>query len=149
MGDMRDVNRDLFATTRINVPNLVPLMDRLRDESLKRSITLLHVHSAEEGEWICSTAAARLARNDVKMVGPEPGSRVLDLVEQAIRAKVHYLFAGEIRREEDARALRAAATLDVRPVGYIVRESRTEADNTVTMLGSWNSFDIVLLSEEH
>ncbi|HUA07676.1 MAG TPA: hypothetical protein VMA98_00255 [Candidatus Acidoferrales bacterium] len=131
------------------MPNLVPLMDRLRNESLKRAITLIHVHSAEEGEWICSTAAARLARSDQKVIGPEPGSRVLDLVEQAIRAKVHFVFAGEIRREEDARALRAAATLDIHPVGCIVRESRTEADNTVTMLGSWNSFDVALLSEEH
>ncbi|HTZ55096.1 MAG TPA: hypothetical protein VMB20_08515 [Candidatus Acidoferrum sp.] len=143
---MADPNRELFPTTSINVPNLVPLMDRLRDENRRRSITLIHVASSEEGEWICSTAAARLARYGEKMIGPEPG-RVIDLVETAIRVKVPYLFAGELRREEDARALRAAATLGIKPVAFIVRASRKEADDTVTMLGSWSSFDIALLSE--
>jgi hypothetical protein len=28
-----------------------------------------------------------------------------------------------------------------------VRESRQEANNTIAMLGSWNSFDVALLSE--
>lgn len=143
---MGDLNRELFPTTSINVPNLVPLMERLRDDNLKRSITIVHVASSEEGEWICSTAAARLARYGDKMVGPEPG-RVIDLVETAIRSKVPYVFAGEIRREEDARALRAAATLGIKTVAFIVRPSRKEADDTLTMLGSWSSFDVALLSE--
>ncbi len=145
---MAEVNRELFPTTSINVPNLVPLMERLRDENRKRAITIVHVASSEEGEWICSTAAARLARYGDKMVGPEPG-RVIDLVETAIRVKVPYLFAGEIRREEDARALRAAATLGIKAVAFLVRPSRKEADDTVTMLGSWGSFDVALLSEYH
>jgi len=143
---MADLNRDLFPTTSINVPNLVPLMERLRDENRKRTITMIHVTSLDEGEWICSTAAARLARYGDKMVGPEPG-KVIDLVETAIRVKVPYLFAGELRREEDARALRAAATLGIKTVAYIVRPSRKEAQDTLTMLGSWGSFDIALLSE--
>ncbi len=143
---MAEVNRELFPTTSINVPNLVPLMERLRDENRKRAITLVHVASSEEGEWICSTAAARLARYGDKMIGPEPG-RVIDLVETAIRVKVPYLFAGEIRREEDARALRAAATLGIKAVAFLVRPSRKEADDAVTMLGSWGSFDVALLSE--
>ena len=108
------------------MPNLVPLMERFRDENRKRAITLVHVASSEEGEWICSTAAARLARYGDKMIGPEPG-RVIDLVETAIRVKVPYLFAGEIRREEDARALRAAATLGIKAVAFLVRPSRKEA----------------------
>ena len=145
---MAEVNRELFPTTSINVPNLVPLMERLRDENRKRAITIVHVASSEEGEWICSTAAARLARYGDKMIGPEPG-RVIDLVETAIRVKVPYLFAGEIRREEDARALRAAATLGIKAVAFLVRPSRKEADDTVTMLGSWGSFDVALLSEYH
>jgi len=143
---MSDVNRDLFPTTRINVPNLVPLMERLRDESLKRSITILHVRSYEEGEWICSTASARLARERVQMLAPQDG-KVIDLIEQAIRLKVPIVFVGEIRREEDARALRAAATLGIRTVGFLVRESRHDAENTLTMLGGWSSFDVALLSE--
>jgi hypothetical protein len=145
---MADVNRDdIFATTNIKVPNLVSLLDRLRDEQLRRSITLLHVHGPEEGEWICNTAAARLNREqNVKMVGPEPG-RIIDLVEQALRLKVAYVFAGEMRREDDARALRAAATLGVRPIAYIVRETRSECNNLMTMLGPWSSFDVALLSE--
>jgi hypothetical protein len=143
---MSDVNRDLFPTTSINVPNLVPLMDRLRDESLKRSITLLHVRTSEEGDWICSTASARLAREHVQMLAPQDG-KVIDLVEQAIRSRAPAVFVGEIRREEDARALRAAATLGVRTVGFLVRETRREAEDTIAMLGGWNSFDIALLSE--
>jgi hypothetical protein len=139
-------SRELFPTTSINVPNLVQLMERLRDENAKRAITFVHVVSSEEGEWICSTAAARLKRYGDKMIGPEPG-KIIDLVETAIRSKVPYLFAGEMRREEDARALRAAATLGIKPVAFIVRPSRTEADNTITMLGSWSSFDVALLSE--
>lgn len=138
--------RELFPTTSINVPNLVPLMERLRDETRKRAITFVHVVSSEEGEWICSTAAARFKRYGDKMIGPEPG-KIIDLVETAIRSKVPYLFAGEMRYEEDARALRAAATLGIKPVAYIVRPSRTEANNMITMLGSWSSFDIALLSE--
>ncbi len=143
---MADPNRELFPTTSINVPNLVPLMERLRDEHRRRGITFIHVTSSEEGEWICSTAAARLSRYGDKMIGPEPG-KVIDLVETAIRLKVPYLFAGELRREEDARALRAAATLGIKPVAFIVRGSRKEADDTLTMLGSWSSFDVALLSE--
>lgn len=143
---MADPNRELFPTTSINVPNLVQLMDRLRDENSKRSITFVHVASAEEGEWICSTAAARLARYGDKMVGPESG-KMIDLVETAIRAQVPYIFAGELRREEDARALRAAATLGIKTVAFVVRPSRKEADDLLTMLGSWGSFDVAVLSE--
>jgi hypothetical protein len=138
--------RELFPTTSINVPNLVPLMERLRDENSKRAITFVHVVSSEEGEWICSTAAARLKRYGDKMIGPEPG-KIIDLVETTIRSKVPYLFAGEMRYEEDARALRAGAALGIKAVAYIVRPSRTEADNMLTMLGSWSSFDVALLSE--
>jgi hypothetical protein len=143
---MAELNRELFPTTSINVPNLVPLMDRLRDENRKRAITLIHVASAEEGEWICSTAAARLKRYGDKMIGPEPG-KIIDLVETAIRLRVPFVFAGELRREEDARALRAAATLGIKAVAFIVRETRKDANNVVTMLGSWSSFDVALLSQ--
>jgi hypothetical protein len=141
---MESTNRDLFPTSTIRVPNLIPLLDRLRDENLRRVITLLHVKSAEEGEWICATAAARLARANVKIAGPEP-IKPLDIIERAIRSNTKIVFAGEIRREEDARAMRAAATLGIRPVGYLVRDKRVEADNLMTVLGKWNSFDVVLL----
>lgn len=141
------MNRDIFATTSIKVPNLVSLLDRLRDENLRRAITLLHVHSPEEGEWICNTANARLHRErNVKITGPEPG-RVIDLVEQALRSKVAIVFAGDMRREGDARALRAAATLGIHPVAYIVRDTRAECNNLITMLGPWSSFDVALLGE--
>jgi hypothetical protein len=142
----RDV--DIFATTSIKVPNLVPLIGRMRDESLRRAITVLHVHSIEEGEWVCNTAAARLSRDQhAKIAAPESG-RVIDIIEQAIRTKVAYVFVGEIRREDDARALRAAATLGIHPIAFIVRDSRAEANNLMTMLGSWASFDMALLTED-
>jgi hypothetical protein len=141
---METPNRDLFPTGTISVPNLVPLLERLRDENRRRTITLLHVRSFEEGEWICSTAAARLSRSAIKILGPE-AMKPLDLIERAIRSSVKIVFAGEIRREEDARAFRAAATLGIRPVGYIIREKRSEAKDLMTLLGPWNSFDIELL----
>ena len=143
---MPDANRELYPTTRFNVPNFVPLMDRLRDASLKRAITLLHVRSLEEGEWICNTAAARMHREHIEMVGPEAG-RVIDLIETAIRTKTHIAFAGELRRDDDARALRAGATFGIHTVAFIVRETRKEADDLVAMLGSWSSFDLAILSE--
>lgn len=142
---MENPNRDLYPTTTIRVPNLIPLLQRLRDENRRRVISVLHVRSSEEGEWICATAAARLARGNLKILGPE-AMKPLDLIERAIRSGAKVVFAGEIRREEDARSMRAAATLGIRPVGYIVRETRKEANDLVTLLGSWNSFDIELLS---
>jgi hypothetical protein len=141
---MQNPNRDLFATTTMRVPHLVPLMERMRSQERRRVITLLHVQSPEEGEWICSTAAARLARENVRVLGPE-ALKPLDLIEQAIRSSSKFVFAGEIRREEDARALRAAATLGIRAVGYVVRERRHDAENLLTLLGPWNSFDFALL----
>jgi hypothetical protein len=138
-------NRDLFPTTTISVPNLVPLLQRIRAEERRRVITLLHVRTQEEGEWICSTAAARLSRGNIKIIGPE-ALKPLDLIERAIRGSAKVVFAGEMRREEDSRALRAAATLGIRAVAYIVAEKRKEAENVMTILGAWNSFDVALLS---
>ena len=142
---MENPNRDLYPTATIRVPNLIPLLQRIRDENRRRVISLLHVRSSEEGEWICATAAARLARGHLKILGPE-AMKPLDLIERAIRSSAKVVFAGEIRREEDARSMRAAATLGIRPVAYIVRETRKEANDLMTLLGSWNSFDIELLS---
>jgi cell division inhibitor SulA len=142
---MSGENRDLFPTEKMSVPYLVPLLERLRDEQRSRTITVLHVRSFEEGEWICSTAAARLMRANVRIIGPEM-AQVLDLVERAIRTGAKYVFAGQLRNEEDARAMRAAATLGIRPVGYIVKERRVDASNALTLLGSWNSYDVSLLS---
>jgi type IV secretory pathway ATPase VirB11/archaellum biosynthesis ATPase len=82
----------------------------------------------------------------VELLAPQDG-KVIDLVEQAIRSKIPIVFVGEIRREEDARALRAAATLGIRTVGFLVRDSRKEADDTLSILGGWSSFDVALLSE--
>jgi len=143
---MPEANRELYPTTRINVPNFVPLMERLRDESLKRAITIVHVHSPEEGEWIFNTAAARLHRDKIPIVGPEAG-RVIDIVETAIRTKSPIAFTGEMRRDDDSRALRAGATFGIHTLAFVVRETRKEADDLVTMLGSWSSFDLALLSE--
>jgi hypothetical protein len=137
--------RDSFPTAKLSVPYLVPLMERLRDVERKRSITVLHVRSFEEGEWICATAAARLTRTNVRVVGPEM-AKPLDLVERAIRSSAKYVFAGQLKTDDDSRAVRAAATLGIRPVGYIVREHRVDASNALTLLGSWNSYDITLLS---
>ena len=143
---MSDTNREIYPTARFNVPNFVPLMERLRDHSLKRPVTLLHARSPEEGEWICNTAAARLQREHIEMIGPEAG-RVIDIVESAIRTKITIAFVGEMRRDEDARALRAGATFGIHTVAFAVRETHKEVDDLVAMLGPWSSIDLAVLSE--
>jgi hypothetical protein len=77
-------------------------------------VTIVHAKRPEEGEWILSNARARLMRGTLKIVGPE-AARAADLVERAARIGAQVVLTGEMRREDDARALRAAAVLGMRP----------------------------------
>ncbi len=137
--------KDPFTTNAMQVPNLVALMKRLRDDTIRNSITVLHTIAEGEGEWILATAAARLARAHVRTAGPEP-VRPADLVEHAVRSNAKVVLIGEIRRDDDARALRAAASLNIRTVAVITAPTRLKADHVLTMLGPWNNFDVALLS---
>lgn len=138
---------DPYPTISMSVPNLVELLTRLRDDSIAHAITVLHAEREGEGEWVSATAAARLARSNVKLVGPEP-IKAVDLVEHAVRIGAKLVFIGEIRREEDARAARAAAALGIKPVGIITVPKLSDAKALVTVLGPWKGYDVALLSQQ-
>lgn len=136
---------DPFSTVKMRVPHLPELLARLRDASIARNVTIIHAAKPDEGEWIFTNAASRLTRNGVRVFGPEPMT-AKDLVEQAalIGAKVAYI--GELRREEDARALRAAASFGIAVVATITCAEKDEAQRLVEILGPWGSYDVALLS---
>ena len=131
----------------MSVPNLVELLSRLRDESVVHGITVVHAEKEGEGDWVLATAAARLARSNAKIVGPEP-IKAVDLVEHAIRVGAKLAFIGEIRREEDARAARAAAALGIKPVGVITAPKLSDVQALITVLGPWKGYDVALLSQQ-
>lgn len=138
---------DPYPTMRLSVPHLRPLLERLRSEALRHGITVVHAKRPGEGEWILSNARARLLRGTTKLVGPEP-VKASDLVEQAARIGAKIVFVGEIRRDEDARAMRAAAALGMRPVGFVTTEKYSEAEALLAMLGPWTNYDLALLGEK-
>jgi len=131
----------------MTVPNLVDLLARLRDESNSNCITIIHAEKHGEGDWVIANAAARLARNNIKVAGPEP-IKVIDVVERAIRMGAKVAFVGEVRREEDARAVRAAAALNIKPVGIVTAGKLVDAQALLTILGPWKGYDLVLLSQQ-
>ena len=134
-------------TTRLSVPNLTALLARLRNEELRRCVTFVHAKKEGEGEWVLGTAAARLMRGKVKIFGPEAGT-IVDLVEHALRIGAKVLFAGEVRRDEDGRAMRQAASLGVRPVGVITCIRLVEAQMRLKEFGPWTGYDVALLSSD-
>jgi hypothetical protein len=137
---------DPYPTIRLTVPHLRELLERVRNETLRYGITIVHATRPDEGEWILSNARARLLRGNLKLVGPEP-AKTSDLVEQAARIGAQIVLAGEMRREDDARALRAAAAVGMRPVAYITAPTPSEAQMTLAMLGPWTNYDVALLTK--
>jgi hypothetical protein len=138
---------DPFPTIRLTVPHLRELLERLRSDDIRHGITVVHAKKPGEGEWILANARARLLRGSIKIVGPE-AVRPADLVEQAARIGAKVVFVGELRREDDARALRVAAAMGIRPVGVITAPTLSEAQMLLAVLGPWNNFDVALLHEE-
>jgi hypothetical protein len=137
---------DPFPTIRLSVPHLRELLERLRSDTIRHGVTIVHAKRPEEGEWILSNARARLMRGTLKIVGPE-AVRAADLVEQAARIGAQVVLTGEMRREDDARALRAAAVLGMRPVGVITAPKLSEAQMMLAVLGPWTDYDVALLSD--
>jgi hypothetical protein len=137
---------DPFPTIRLTVPHLAELLARLRSDDIRHGITIVHAKKPEEGEWILANARARLLRNNVKILGPEP-VRAADLVEQACRIGAQVVLAGEMRRDDDSRALRAAAALGLKPVAVITAPTLSEAQVTLAMLGPWTNYDVAMLSD--
>lgn len=144
---MPEVPFDPFPTTKLTVPNLAALLGRLRNDTIKHNVTLIHAKKDGEGDWIMATAAARLKRNHVKIVGPEPGTPE-NLVEHALRSDAKVVFAGEIRRDPDALALRKAAALGVKAVGVITCIRLIEAQMLLETFGPWTGYDVALISPD-
>ncbi|HTX58599.1 MAG TPA: hypothetical protein VMH02_02900 [Verrucomicrobiae bacterium] len=142
---VRHLYRDPHPTTSLAVPNLARLVWRLRDDTIAHSITIVHADREGEGDWALSIAAARIARKGVKVIGPEPYT-VFDTVKYGIQLNARVIFAGELRRNEDARALRGAALLGVRVVGTITAGQFAEAQMMLRALGPWSDCDVELVS---
>jgi len=135
---------DPFSTASMSVPHLSELLARLRDETTRRSITILHASRPDEGEWIFSNAASRLTRSGIRVFGPEP-MKAKELVEQAAHVGAKVIYVGELRREEDARAVRAAAAFGIRTVAGITAGSIEEARRLLEILGPWTGYNLELL----
>jgi hypothetical protein len=118
---------------------------RLRDDSITNSITIVHAVNDGEGELALAIAAARIARNGVKVLGPEP-STVFALVEHGLHIGAKVIFGGELRRIDDARALRGAAALGTKAVGIITQRNYGDAQNMLRALGPWTNYDVGFFS---
>ena len=59
---------DPFPTIRLSVPHLRELLERLRSDTIRHGVTIVHAKRPEEGEWILSNARARLMRGTLKIV---------------------------------------------------------------------------------
>jgi hypothetical protein len=135
---------DPFPTVKLNVPYLKEVLELLRDPARERMIAIIHAKSREEGEWVLANTAARLQRNNIKVFGPED-VRPMNAIEQALREGAKIALIGEIKRVEDASAMRAAAGpgLSMRLVAYIAVETRKEFEDVVAELGPWRSIQPV------
>jgi hypothetical protein len=138
---------DPFPTAKLTVPYLKELLDHVRDPEKERAIVIFHAESPEEGEWVMQNAASRLTRNKNKMLvcGPEP-NRVTEILEHALRMKAQVAFAGEIRKVEDAQALRSGAALGLRVVAFLAVKDRKLFNDTVAELGPWSNVSLLSLS---
>jgi hypothetical protein len=133
------------STANLSVPNLARVLIRLRDPDIRGSVTVVHAARPGEGELALSIASARLKHGGIKVAGPEP-STVFDLIEYGARIGATVIFAGELRRAEDGRALRAAAKVGIKAVGIVTSESFAEAQLMVRALGPWDGCDIDFFS---
>ena len=136
---------DPYPTVKLSVPYLKELLERLRDPKQERVIMIVHCESREEGEWVLANTAARLARSKIATYGPEM-QRPTEIIEQALREKAAVALIGEIRRVDDAHAMRTASALGLRIVGYVTVKTRNEFDDLVAELGPWRSHNVSALS---
>ena len=136
---------DPFSTMKMRVPHLAELLARLRGQTASRSITVIHATKPDEGEWIFANAASRLTRTGVRVFGPEP-MKAKALVEQAALVGAKIAYIGELRREEDARAMRAAASFGIAAVATVTCATKDEAQHLVEILGPWSSYDLAVLA---
>jgi hypothetical protein len=133
------------STGDLPVPNLGRVVERLRDQSLNGCVTIVHAPRDGEGEWALSLVSARLSRRGLKVAGPEP-TRVMDMIEFGARIGAKVIFAGELRRAEDGKALRAAAKLGIKVVGVVTHDQLSEAQIVVKALGPWDGCNVEFFS---
>ncbi|MDE2481912.1 MAG: hypothetical protein KGN02_06950 [bacterium] len=138
---------DPFPTVTLSVPHLKEVLARLRDAKLRRAITIVHALRDGEGDWILATTSARLKRGPVRHLGPEP-MNARALVEQASRIGAQIVLAGEMRRSDDAQALRAAAALGMRVAAVVTAPERREVENLLAVLGPWEGYDLRIISRQ-
>ena len=137
--------RDAFPTTKLSIPNIATIVWRLRDEGIGNSVTIVHAGREGEGEWALAIAAARIARKGTKVFGPEPLA-VLELLEHGLHIGAKVIFAGELRRLDEARAVRVASTMDARIVATITTPSFDEAQKLFDAMGPWMNCNTELIS---
>lgn len=140
-------NADPFPTIKMTVPFLKELLARLRDDTLRHAITIVHAERSEEGEWILANTSARLNRSNIRVLGPEPIPPPA-LVEQALRMGAKVALVGEVRRAEDAQAMRAAAALGIRVAGVVTKTERREVEDLLRIVGPWGNYNVTLLSRQ-
>ena len=130
-------HNDPFPTTKLNVPYLKETLEHLRDPAAERLVIILHAQSPEEGEWILANVHARLARTKISAVLPEMLT-VQKVLEKALYDKAPVALVGEIRRVDDAHAMRVAAGMGLKIVAFVATKERHDFDDVVAELGPWH-----------
>jgi hypothetical protein len=136
---------DPFPTTKLTVPYLSEVLERLRDPKAQRVIVICHAKSPEEGEWILATTAARMQRNGVKVVGPESTAPV-SLMELALREKAEVALVTGIHTPQDAHALRAASGMGLKIAGVLCAPTVDEFKAFLNSLGPWAGYNLMPLT---
>ncbi len=139
---------DPFPTAKLTVPYLTELLEKLRAPKTDKLVIIFQAQSAEEGEWILANTASRLSRSGLRVHEAEP-STLMNNLELALAKKVAIALIGELRRVEDGKAIRAAASFGLsRIVGFFAMPDRTEFDNSVKAIGPWENVDLVSLTRQ-
>lgn len=136
---------DPFPTTKLTVPYLADVLERLRDPKAKRLIVLCHSKSIEEGEWILATTAARLSRGGMKVVGPEL-TKATALMELALRERADAALVANIQSPEDAMAVRVACSAGLKIAGVISAPDAARFHDIVRALGPWTGYNLQALT---
>ena len=136
---------DPFPTTKLTVPYLADVLERVRDPKARRLIVLCHAKSVEEGEWILATTAARLSRGGMKVVGPEL-TPAASLMELALRERAEAALVANIHSPEDAMAIRTACAMGLKIAGIICAPDAAQFHDLLRVLGPWTGYNLQALT---
>ena len=138
-------NSDPFPTTKLTVPYLTEILDKLRAEKAQRLIVICHSKSPEEGEWVLATTAARMQRGGIKVVGPE-ATKPAALVELALRERAPVALVANIHTAEDAHAIRVASGMGLKIAGCVNAPDVAQFNDALRALGPWTGYNMVPLT---